>query len=189
MTEQANNQKNKRALLILVAVFIIPVVLAKFALEYDWFNRGATNRGQLLEPALDFAPLNTTKNIKWRIVYLLPQDCDDRCENALFSLAQIHTALGKEMDRVDSLVVWTDSSDKQKVSMLGEQEIINLLMSDDQNVNNVFKDVATDGIFITDTLDNVILKYPLHQEKQQAVLRSRDILSDLKKLLKLSRIG
>ena len=189
MSESVAANKNKRLLITLVAVFVIPVILAKFALEYEWFNKGSTNKGQLLEPALDFAPLNATKSNKWRIVYLMPESCGETCENALFSINQIRVALGREMDRVESVVVWTDSSDSQKVATLGEQENINLLMSDVQNVNNVFKHVATDGIFITDTLDNVILKYPLYQEKQQAVMHSRDILADLKKLLKLSRIG
>ena len=158
MTETTTKNNNKRLLLILLAVFVLPVLLAKFALEFEWFNKGATNKGQLLEPALDFTSLNVTDSNKWRIVYVLPNHCDVQCENALFSLNQIHTALGKEMDRVDAVVVWTQNSDGQKVANLGEQKLIKLLMVDDQNVNNVFKDVSTDGIFITDTLDNVILR-------------------------------
>jgi hypothetical protein len=34
-----------------------------------------------------------------------------------------------------------------------------------------------------------MLSYPLQIEQQQAVMSSRDLLADLKKLLKLSRIG
>lgn len=189
MSEVATTNNNKRMLLILAAVFIVPVILAKLALENDWFNRAATNKGELLSPVLDFTPLNKTDSKKWRLVYILPQQCDQSCENAIFSINQVRIALGKKMDRLDSVVVWTNSSDEGVVSKLAEQQTINLLMADEQNVNNVFKDVATDGIFLTDTLDNVILRYPLHQEKQQAVLRSRDILADVRKLLKLSRIG
>jgi hypothetical protein len=34
-----------------------------------------------------------------------------------------------------------------------------------------------------------MLRYPLQEQQEQAVMHSRDILADLKKLLKLSRIG
>jgi hypothetical protein len=34
-----------------------------------------------------------------------------------------------------------------------------------------------------------MLRYPLYQLRQDAVMGSRDVLSDLRKLLKLSRIG
>ncbi len=43
--------------------------------------------------------------------------------------------------------------------------------------------------FVADTLGNVILRYPLQTDKEQAILDSRDILSDMRKVLKLSRIG
>ena len=42
--------KPKRSLLILMAAFIIPVVLAKLALDFNWFEQGATNKGALGQP-------------------------------------------------------------------------------------------------------------------------------------------
>jgi hypothetical protein len=40
-----------------------------------------------------------------------------------------------------------------------------------------------------DTLNNGMLKHPLYKNKEEAVQGSRLILSDVRKLLKLSRIG
>ena len=42
---------------------------------------------------------------------------------------------------------------------------------------------------LVDTLNNAMLRYPTYEDKKAAVQSSRDILADVKKLLKLSRIG
>lgn len=181
---------NKRMLLILAVVFILPIVLAKLALDNNWFNKAATNKGQLLSPPLDLTAIQTQDlAIKWHVLYVLPPVCEQMCENALYSLGQVWLALGKEADRVESLVIITSQSDPGALDSLSKSGTVKVLKSNDENVNIVFKEESTEGIFIADTLHNVILRYPLHLEQQQAILHSRDILSDIRKLLKLSRIG
>lgn len=180
---------NKKGIIALVVVFVLPVVLAKLALDGEWFNRGATNKGELLDPIVQLTPIEEPQEPKWRMLYILPAQCTQECTNALFSLTQVWQALGKESDRAESVVISTESSDKSPMEDLSAHQVIRLLKSTDQSVNQVFKDMATDGIFIVDTLGNVILRYPLQKEQQEAVLHSRDILADMRKLLKLSRIG
>lgn len=194
MTEAPAKKRSKTPLL-LVVVFVLPVILAKLALGNNWFNKAATNRGELLTPVLNFLPileeskLPLSEDPKWHVLYVLPSTCDMKCENALYSLNQIWIALGKESDRMSPIVISTPDSDLVKVGELMTHETLTLLKADDNNVKKVFKDVATDVIFLADTLGNIILRYPTNLEKQQAVMQSRDILADLRKLLKLSRIG
>lgn len=186
----SKKSSNKRMLLILAVVFILPVILAKLALDNNWFNKAATNKGQLLTPPLDLSVIHAQSLAdKWHILYVLPPVCDQACDNALYSLGQIWLALGKEADRVESLVITTPQSDPAALRSLSQQNSVKLLKSSEENVNLVFKQESTDGIFVADTLNNVILRYPLYPEQQQAILHSRDILSDIRKLLKLSRIG
>lgn len=182
-------KSNRTAFILLVVVFVLPVILAKFALDNDWFNRGATNRGELLQPTLDMNSIIGEQSPSWRIVYIMPAECDVKCENALYSIEQVWVALGKESDRAEAAIIATEESDAAKLASLTEGSNISLLMSNQQNVNQVFKDVPSDGIFILDTLNNAMLRYPLQEQQEQAVMHSRDILADLKKLLKLSRIG
>ena len=189
MTAQPKST-GKRTMLIFAIVFIVPVVLAKLALDNDWFNRGATNYGELITPPLDMSVLQTSgADPKWGIVYLLPANCDARCENAIFSLSQVHKALGVESTRVESIVISTELSEVGKIQSLQENAHIKLLKSNTKSVKQVFQDQSTDVIFVADTLNNVILRYSLYTDQKDAVLHSRDILLDLKKLLKLSRIG
>jgi hypothetical protein len=180
---------SKKGVIALVIVFAVPVILAKLALELDWFNRGATNKGELLDPILQINEVDQPSEPKWRILYVLPSDCADECTNALYSLTQVWQALGKESDRAESLVISTELSDDSPIKDLEAHQVIRLLKSNSQSVNQVFKDTSTDGIFVVDTQGNIILRYPLQKEQQEAVLRSRDILADMRKLLKLSRIG
>lgn len=190
MSEVSNGKKtNKSTLLLLALAFLLPVGLAKLALENDWFNRASTNKGELLEPSFSIQPLLADQEPKWRLMYRLPQQCNVQCDNALYSIKQVHQALGKHMGRATTLVIASDDSDQDTLATLSDDSTINLLKVQQQNVNQVFKDAPADGIFLVDTLGNVILRYPLQQEKQQAVLKSRDVLADLRKLLKLSRIG
>lgn len=177
-------------MLLLASVFVLPVLLAKLALDNDWFNQAATNKGELLSPPVDMRILQTSElEPKWKLVYVLPESCAVECENALYIIAQVRSALGKESDRAEVVVITHEKSNSEQLVLLKEKRHIRLLGTDLKNLQQVFKDNSTDAIFVADTLSNVILRYPLQTDKEQAILKSRDILSDMRKVLKLSRIG
>jgi hypothetical protein len=82
-----------------------------------------------------------------------------------------------------------EKSNLVQLEKLREKLNIRLINTNLKSLQQMFKDESTDAIFVADTLDNVILRYPLQIDKEQAILHSRDILSDMRKVLKLSRIG
>lgn len=181
---------NKPMIFLFVAVFLLPVILAKLALDNGWFNQAATNKGQLISPPIDIGQLKAPQaEPKWKLIYVLPEICNAECENALYSIAQVRSALGKESDRAEVVVITHEKSNLLQLKQLKENQNIRLVACDLASLQQMFKDNRTDGIFIGDTLDNVILRYPLQPDQEQAVLHSRDILSDMRKVLKLSRIG
>lgn len=180
---------SKKSLLLLVAVFVLPVIAAKLALDNDFFNRASTNKGELINPIIDTSALLQDADPKWRLVYAIPSHCDTRCENAIFSIHQVWQALGKESDRAEAVVLVSGNSDKKAVAQLGNQPYLNAVSVAENDLKNVFGTTHTDAIFVVDTLNNAMLKYPLMATQEEAIMHSRDILSDLKKMLKLSRIG
>ncbi|MDU0353255.1 hypothetical protein RS130_04315 [Paraglaciecola aquimarina] len=187
MPKKANN---KKMILIFAAVFILPVILAKLALENGWFNEASTNKGILIQPALDMSLIKSAnQDPKWKLVYVLPEFCDVSCENALYSIKQVWSALGKESDRAEAVVISHEKSHQLQLQRISKESHVRIINTDLSNIKQVFKNNDVDGIFIADTLNNVILRYPLQQDAEQAVLHSRDILSDMRKVLKLSRIG
>jgi hypothetical protein len=183
-------KNNKAMMLLLASVFILPVLLAKLALDNDWFNQAATNKGELLSPPVDMRILQASQQEpKWKLLYVLPEVCAVDCENALYIIAQVRSALGKESDRAEVVVITHEKSNIAQLASLQEKQSFHLLKTDLRSLQEVFKENTTDAIFVADTLGNVILRYPLQIDKEQAILDSRDILSDMRKVLKLSRIG
>lgn len=181
--------KTNKTLLLLAAVFLLPVLLAKLALQQQWFNPSVTNRGQLLQPTLALQSLLSEQTPKWRLLYLLGEDCEQSCDNALYSIKQVWTALGRKMPRAEAIVLITEQSDQQAIRHLSKDPDIHLLSVEKTELKRAFSQPAHNSIFLVDTLNNAVLRYPTYQQKQQALMSSRDILSDLRKLLKLSRIG
>lgn len=188
-TEQVATGKSKKALILLLIAFILPVILAKFALEQEWFNKASTNKGTLLSPIIDASALLEENKKSWRLLYVVPQTCDASCKNAIYSIQQIDMALGKESDRAHATLIMTEVSDKSAISHLQTKVNTEVLNIGKENVNKVFNSSLQDGIFLVDTLNNAMMHYWLLEDKDAAVMQSRDILSDLKKMLKLSRIG
>ncbi|MFT5283262.1 MAG: hypothetical protein ACI94Z_002097, partial [Yoonia sp.] len=111
----SDNTKNKRSLLMLIAVFVLPVVFAYMALKLNWFNEAATNRGELLQPVIEASSLINDSDTKWHLLYIIPNNCDITCDNALYAVQQIFMATGKESDRVNALFIYSENSSTDAV--------------------------------------------------------------------------
>lgn len=188
--------KNKYTIIALVVVFVLPVILAKLALENDWFNKSATNRGELLAQPLDASQLlldldkhDQGEKNTWKLVMAIPPSCDIACQNSVLTISHVRTAVGRQMERVDAVFLASETSDQAALDNITNNNLGIVLKQDVNNVNKVFKKEGINAIFITDTLNNVVLKYPSTTDADQAIMDGRDVLADLRKLLKLSRIG
>lgn len=182
-TASVKSTASKKTLLLMIAVFVVPVILAKLALENDWFTKAATNKGQLLTPTIDMSAVFKNEAPKWRLVYAMPSQCDAVCENALFSINQVWLALGKESDRAEALVLLKEDSDNTAVAALSDYPNVSTLASSNS------LSLETNSVYIVDTQNNAMLFYQIKNDRKEAVMESRDMLADIRKLLKLSRIG
>ena len=86
----------KTQLGMLLLAFLLPVLAAWLVLDNHWYREAATNRGELLDPVITLPP----QSKKWRLVYTLPDDCQAPCQEALWQIRQLHTALGAKRERV-----------------------------------------------------------------------------------------
>lgn len=173
----------------LAVVFIIPIVLAKIALDNNWFNRGATNKGELLQPVVEFEPLLKGQQPRWRLLYAVPNSCTEECKNAIYSIHQVWLALGRETDRAEIAVLLSEQSDAATAKELRADPNIHTIDVATAELHQVLDESALENIYLVDTLNNAMLRYPVQEDRQEAVMKSRDILADVKKLLKLSKIG
>ena len=185
--QNSQTNKGKQSLLLLCAAFIIPIVLAKLALEQQWFNYGVTNQGQLLEQELTLTDLGLSVEDyehKWLLIYNLPEQCDINCQQVLHSVNNTYIALGKEMPRVTPIALTNESLNAEALSQINQEKW--LFKPLNSQANELLK---TPQILIVDTLGNVVLSHALPKTESDMPAFGKAILADFKKLLKYSRIG
>lgn len=180
-------KKSRRNMLILLSVFIIPVILAKLALEQQWFNYGVTNKGQLISGEITLTEMGLNSqdfDHHWLMIYLLPEQCDTLCEQTLLGVNNTYIALGKEMPRVKPVALTHQAfTDEQLAKIQVKKWHIQAMPA---QTKLLFKDTR---VLIADPLGNVMLKHIPPSNVEQLPSFGKAILADFKKLLKYSKIG
>ncbi|MGB0894142.1 MAG: hypothetical protein ACPGUD_07015 [Parashewanella sp.] len=179
----STKKKNRNTLFLLFGAFIIPVVIAKLVLSMDWYQGSATNKGELLPESLSYQTLamDNPRPHKWQMIYLLPDNCDTHCQQQLYLLHQTHTALGREQDRVAPVILLQKNSDKQALKPFS--------FTTAPASSAIHSELAKQQIIIVDPMGKLVTRYPLQQQQQQLLLQGKAMMNDLRKMLKMSRIG
>ncbi|KZX65518.1 hypothetical protein A3712_18670 [Vibrio sp. HI00D65] len=183
----AFKQRRSRGRLVLIGlilVFALPAIIAKTVLEQNWYTSGVTNTGELVEPRVtlqDFG-LTAPNEEEWLVGYIAPTDCDSLCEQQLHYLNQSYLALGRNKERVTAVVFVSEGNtlpgafNKPDLSFL----------SGGEQLSTKF---APASIVIIDPLGQLVMEYKSVSEPSQLVGQSKGMIHDLRKLLKLSRVG
>ena len=193
---QDSRARGRRTLLIVAALFLAPVIAA-FALYYGqlWRPSGSSSKGELITPArpLAVAGLQHADGTpagadalsgKWTLLYIGDGACDEDCRNALVFGRQSRLALNNEMTRVQIVLLANEHCCEPQI----EQHVPGIRMFDASSIDAApllaqFPDERrARSLFIVDPLGNLMMRH-------DAAETSKDLLTDLKKLLKLSHIG
>lgn len=176
--------KKYKILFIVAIVFALPIMAAKLMLQQHWYQGGVTNKGHLLQPPVTVSDLAQVET--WQLVYTFPSVCDDLCKGALFNLRQVPQAAGANRTRLNSVVFVTDKNELQSPLLQGlELRIIDDVIQ--QKFTQLEYGLTT--IYIADPHGNMMMAYPLVAGKQAILDQGKDVLRDLKRLLKVSKIG
>lgn len=172
--------KGRLMLIALVCTFALPAVIAKVILTQGWYQSGVTNRGVLVEPYTTLELLGQESPLKehrWQLAYVLPNECTEQCRQQLYLLQQSHVALGKYQERVVPVLWQTELSGTVDISMT--------TMQMNQSVT---AKVKPGQMLIVDPLGQLVMSY-LPKPNEDLVSFNKGMLADLRKLLKLSRVG
>ncbi len=192
-------------LYVIVLGTALPVIAAYLFHYYAgvWFADAQTvSRGVLITPPLAIQQMKLLDRSgqpffsgefpgKWYILQLAGEECAGRCLERRHELRQAHVALGKEMSRVNRLLLQEQGSSEMVDLQQTKAEGPPLLMAYG-NLDAIRSHLGQiDGLkgmelhqlfFLVDPLGNVMMYYtPANSGK--------DLLKDLKKLLKASQIG
>lgn len=200
---EVTRPKGRLTFLLILGIVIVPMVLATLM----YFNNvlvpsGRTNKGTLILPPLElgrFAMVNseqkrvTAKDLgeKWALILVGEGPCEDACQQALYHARQVNVALGKEAHRVIRYYVEVGGAIAPEVEQFVKAEYprLNLASADkyslkrylDQRVDSALA-LEQSYIFVADPMGNIMMYYTPENS-------GKDILEDLKRLLKVSRIG
>ncbi len=192
--------KNKGFLIALI-IFGTPFLV--ISLSTFWYYAGlgpkaTVNYGTMIDPPVDLGSLELELNYqplnidsmerKWMIIHFLDDRCNEDCLEAFYFSRQINTAIGREKDRVKRFYVASFKT-QEKVKKLFQNET-NLTAISAKNLKLLRKKMTEAGVnpfiqpgfLLADPLGNIILSY-------QGDIDPKKILSDIKKLLRASKIG
>jgi cytochrome oxidase Cu insertion factor (SCO1/SenC/PrrC family) len=196
-------RRGRRQLLLLAALFFVPLAIA-FWMYYGpsgWRPSGDASKGDLIDPARPLAALALTTadgaqtqpdflRGKWSMVYVGDGLCDERCRKALYLTRQSRIALNKDMDRVQRVFLVTGRCCDRGFLAQEHPDLIVARVDEDASAA-LLEPFPTYGgvpladagrVYLVDPLGNLLMSYaPTTPDKA--------LLTDMKKLLRLSHIG
>lgn len=202
-SELSQPVKAKRArwiLVLMLASFVLPFVIGSQAYKHGWFSGGATNKGHLLSPPMALADLALTPDAgstyadlrtRWWLLYIIPEQCAEVCQQSLTALPELQSSLGREQGRVGILLVKTERS----------ALVPTITVSPALRVFNANADVLAAKLqasagseaigrwYVLDPMGWIMLDYAAAKTDHEILQRAQNVLDDLQKLLKASRIG
>ena len=166
---------SKLKFLLIVFVFILPFIFAKYFFDNDATStRGTTNHGSFLVDEVNIA--NLADNDHWIILQVIDGKCDTSCQDNMHMLRQINTALGKDMGRVKRYLLHKNTN--ENTVYLDNYPKVILLDRSETLYNKLTK--MDERIFIADPFGKIILGY-------ENDFIAKGLLKDIKKLLKFSK--
>ncbi|EWH08697.1 hypothetical protein DS2_16134 [Catenovulum agarivorans DS-2] len=174
---------------LLLVVFIAPACLAWLALQNNWFNIAVTNQGKLLQPAvqIDIEKFPQHMQRKWVVAYFADAECSE-CQSAAYLISQVKIALGREQSRSEIAFISQSPTPNHAIqSAYSDISWISL---------SQLPQLTKQSFYVIDPLGQVILQYNMNISHpagealaEQDKKLGKAILADLRKLLKLSKIG
>lgn len=187
MSNLPNKHSNRRSLLLLLAVFILPIVLAKMALDNQWLALGVTNKGTLLTNPLTLNELGIKTQVpdkKWLVIYKLPLQCNSSCLASVEAVHNSYIAIGKDRPRVAAILLNAESFSAEALEQLSRSQWLSV-----KPVDMLPNQTLQAQVLIADPLGNIMLVHQVPDDTEKLPQFGKAILADMKKLLKYSKVG
>ena len=178
-------------LLFISAIFFGPLILAAWMYYGGHFTRPTTsNNGALLEPISNLLEqLPDSELLKrgqgmWLLLYPNAAECEQTCQNALFTMRQGRLMLGKDQNRLRRGFLHGDSL-PDKVFIANEHQ--GLITTQDASLRRLLTnkkpiELPDGGYYLVDPLGNLVMYF-------RPDMNPSEMVDDIKHLLRLSRIG
>ena len=181
-------------LVLLLLVFTFPMVAA-----FLWRPTGFVNHGELVQPPRPITDVTlqtlqgrefrfTELQSRWALIYFGGEGCDDACDRTLHNTNQARLAQGKNLSRVNSVLILPKSVSKTDVDQMTRRYPgLLTLTGTPQALGTLMSQFAPDAgvpdrVYVVDPLGNLMMSYPADADPT-------DIKKDLMRLLRVSQVG
>ncbi|WP_286270902.1 hypothetical protein [Thalassotalea hakodatensis] len=181
------NKRARQAFIIVIVVFALPVILAKLALHFQWFDSGVTNYGQLFASEKSLTDLALDQEAikeQWLLLYYPNKNCQQVCQHALTTINSTYVLLGKEIPRVTPIILTDTVFFDNHRDKLTHHKWQNWSLTKEAAL-----ELSEGDVVIVDPLGNLVVKHLTPTEDSEIVSMGKKLLADMKKLLKYSRVG
>jgi len=203
--DEAARSASQKKLLLIFALFFVPLLLATIWLQMVKASGGAwgnTSRGELIAPAVPFSEFSLRTlgddapfglddvRGKWTVLYVPGEECAADCEKTLLDIRQARLALNHRMDRVNRVLL-VDNDPQFSNEFLQELSGVQIVSGEDDalavfvnqiNAAQSSMEAKENIVYLIDPNGNLMMRYTPDQ-------LPRPMFKDLKHLLKVSRIG
>ncbi len=191
-------RRARLSLIAVAALFLLPVASAWLVWvgPRDWLPESTTNRGSLVSPSVAvppgaFIPIDGRPlpadwlEHHWTVLVWWEGPCRDACEQTLWWVRQAHGALGKDIPRVERLLIVAEPvSNRELFRWQARYPGFRVARTEPAARERIAAALArgAPAVLLLDPGGRVVLSYPPDAEPKALV-------RDLRRLLRISRIG
>ncbi|QLL13582.1 hypothetical protein [Pseudomonas chlororaphis] len=180
-----NRRRGRWQLLLIVAMVIGPMILATgmYKLQF-WVPESRSYHGELIGNGQSRADIGVQADDKrWQILVTAPQDCAVDCQQLVYLARQIQISLGRDASRASHALAAAQPLDADyQAKLQREYPQLQRYPLDLPTFTKGASDQSAPLLWIVDPHGNLVLRY-------DARVKGKDLLNDLRHLLKLSNIG
>ncbi|VVO09597.1 hypothetical protein [Pseudomonas fluorescens] len=186
----ASRRKGRLQLLLILLGVIGPMILATgmYKLQF-WVPEGRSYHGELIGNGQTRADLGVqAQEDRWQILVTAPKECSVDCQQLVYLARQIQIGLGRDAGRAShALAAAQPLSSEYDAKLTREYPQLQRYPLDLATFSTFDKTVGTGDktapqLWIIDPHGNLVLRY-------DPTVKGKDLLNDLRHLLKLSNIG
>ncbi|VVQ34901.1 hypothetical protein PS943_04093 [Pseudomonas fluorescens] len=181
----ASRRKGRLQLLLILLGVIGPMILATgmYKLQF-WVPEGRSYHGELIGNGQTRADLGVqAQEDRWQILVTAPKDCSVDCQQLVYLARQIQIGLGRDAGRAShALAVAQPLSSEYDAKLTREYPQLQRYPLNLTDFHKTAGDQSVPQLWIIDPHGNLVLRY-------DPTVKGKDLLNDLRHLLKLSNIG
>ncbi|CAM3280770.1 MULTISPECIES: hypothetical protein [Pseudomonas] len=185
-TSEAPDRRKGRWQLILILMMVIgPMALATFMYKLQfWVPDSRSYHGEMIGNGQTRADIGVQADEdRWQLLVTAPTACAAECQQLVYLARQLQISLGRDASRASHALASAQPVSTEYDAKLNAE--YPQLQRYPLDLSTFTKDAAVPGdaqLWIVDPHGNLVLRY-------DAKVKGKDLLNDLRLLLKLSNIG